>query len=106
MRLFGRSSSEPLLTRQAREISAIIDSLNDVDQRRCADTIAGITIGIRNLGAMPDVVTDKLWTMLLTIVRKSIMPGAQTQTIMDEVDAGLSVNFRMLLKPATEKGGR
>lgn len=96
MRIFGRSA-EPALTRQARELSTLLEALEGPDRDHCVRTVQALTSGISALGAMPSEVTDHLWSILLTIVRKALVGGDSDQ-LMEELRAGFSPQILDLIR--------
>lgn len=85
---------EPALTKQARLLCEKLDALGPEDQKRAAATIRDIVSGIRNLGAMPQPIIEGLWSLMLTIGRKAIMPGSNTDELFKQIEQGVTEQFR------------
>lgn len=98
MSLWGSGPKESSLTKTARKISEMVDGLPPEHQRVASETITNIVNGVRNLGALPEALTGLLWDLMLTVIRKAMMPGSNADKIYAEIDKGLSENFKELVK--------
>lgn len=95
---FWGGNKESSLTKTARKISELVDGLEPEHQRVASETITNIVNGVRNLGALPESLTGLLWDLMLTVIRKGMMPGANADKIYGEIEVGLSDNFKELVK--------
>jgi hypothetical protein len=68
-------------------------ALDDAGKSKAAETIRAIVTGIRNLGGMPEAVTEILWDILVTVARKAIM-GGNVDKILVEIEAGIDPSVR------------
>lgn len=88
MKLFGKS--EPTLTKLARKISLAVETLAPDKKPLAVETIKYLTLAIRSLGNLTDEITETLFSVVLTLIRKSAMPGHDSEEMFSELKAGLS----------------
>jgi len=98
---FFSSSKESSLTKTARKISEIVDGLEPAQQKIASETVSNIVNGVRNLGTLPDALTGALWDLMLIVIRKA-MTGGKADKLYSEIEAGLSENFKQLVKGRIE----
>lgn len=100
----SNTPKEPTLTKQARELCEKLDNLEGENQRRAAATIRDIISGIQNLGSMPPEIIEGLWSLMLTIGRKAIMPGSKSDALFEEVKKGVTEKFKGLILEKVKSG--
>ena len=96
MGLFSSSNKAPALTRSAQKISEAISALDSEGRKRAIATVSSLVLGIRNMGALPEEVTDELWSVLVTIARKAVM-GAAAEKLFNELKDGCSSELLELI---------
>lgn len=96
--MFFNGARKPALTKAGEELSGLVLSLDAAGQKSATDTICAIVHGVRTMGNLPEPIISCLWTIVITIARKALMPGADSAKIFAELQAGIHPFLKDLIE--------